>query len=581
MRWKLGLRLGNLLDRQRLRLAHPNALPQMSLMGLATGIAAGAVIVLFRWAVEGAQAAFLAGGEPEAYESLPVWLRLVLPLLGGAAIGWLFHRFSGGLHLLGVARVLERISYHQGYLTLRGFFLQFAGAALALVSGHSVGREGPHVYLGAASGSLLGQQLGLPNNSIRTLVGCGAAAGIAASFNTPLAGVIFALEVVMMEYTLASFIPVMLAAVAANMLSVTVFGNQPAFSVPAMHPGPLAEIPLVMLLGVLAGALSALFIHLLQLLSSKVRGWPFWWRTTLAGFLVGVLAMVEPQVMGIGYDSVNAALLGGIGWSVLALLLLFKLLATTASVGMGIPGGMIGPALFMGAVLGSLFAQSANLLMPAMYFDVGFYALLGMGAMMGASLQAPLAALVAVFELTYSPQIIMPGMLAVVIAGLTASEVFGKESLFITMLKAAGMDYRVDPLTQALRRIGVASVMQRSFVRAERLLAPEGIDGLLHEKPEWLLIYEGAKPLALMRAVALVRYLQDEGEGDQAVDLLEIPGERDEVVGIDLQANLQQALERLDQAQVNALYVERTIAPGFQRIYGVLTRATVESAYQY
>jgi H+/Cl- antiporter ClcA len=576
--------LGSLLDRHRLRLAHPNALPQMSLLGLATGLSAGAVIVLFRWVVEGAQAGFLAGGDPEAYESLSLWMRLLLPLLGGMAIGWFFHRFSAGLHLLGVARVLERMSYHQGYLTLRGFFLQFVGAALALVSGHSVGREGPHVYLGAASGSLLGQNLRLPNNSIRTLVGCGAAAGIAASFNTPLAGVIFALEVVMMEYTLASFIPVMLAAVAANMLSVMVFGNEPAFSIPALQPGSLAEMPLVMLLGVVTGALSALFIHMLQRLAASVRGWPFWWRTTLAGLAVGMLAMVEPQVMGIGYDSVNAALLGQIGWAALALLLLFKLLATTASVGMGIPGGMIGPALFMGAVVGSLFAQSANLVLPAAGFDAGFYALLGMGAMMGASLQAPLAALVAVFELTHSPQIIMPGMLVVVIAGLTASELFGKESLFIAMLKAVGMDYKADPLTQALQRIGVASVMQRSFVRVGRLLARDEIEELLREKPEWLLIYDQNQPVALMPAVALVRFLQDDagaGEERPQVDLLEIPGERDEVVGINLQANLQQALERLNRSQVNALYVEHTIAPGFQRIYGVLTRTSVESSYQY
>jgi len=584
LRRKLRVRLGNLLDRHRLRLAHPDALLQLALLGLVTGLLAGGVILLFRLAVEGVQAEFMPGGAPENYEMLPVWLRLLLPALGGAAIGWIFYKFSDGLYLLGVARVMERMSYHQGYLTLRGFLLQFVGAAIAIVSGHSVGREGPHVYLGAATGSLLGQYLQLPNNCIRTLVGCGAAAAIAASFNTPLAGVIFALELVMMEYTLASFIPVMLAAVSANAVSVFVLGSEPAFQIPELHLGNLVEMPLVILLGVVAGTLSALFIHLLQDLAKRVRKWPFWWKTSFAGLAVGAMATVVPQIMGIGYDTVNSALLGEIGLAMLVLLLLFKMLATSLSVGMGIPGGMIGPALFMGAVLGSLFAQLANILWPSAEFDVGLYAVLGMGAMMGASLQAPLAALTAMVELTYSPQIIMPGMLVVVVAGLTASEIFGKESIFIAVLRAVGMDYNTDPVTQALRRIGVASVMQRNFVRTGRILSGDDVKELLAEEPEWLLVYQEQKPVALMQAVDLVRYLQN-GDGEQAkdgrIDLMRIPGQRFEVAGVNMQANLQEALEVLDQSGVSALYVERRTVPGINRIYGVITRHSVESAYRY
>ncbi|MCP5442544.1 MAG: chloride channel protein [Chromatiaceae bacterium] len=584
MRRKLSVRIGELLDRHRLRLAHPNALLQLALLGLLTGLLAGAVILLFRLAVEGAQSAFLPDGLPENYEMLPVWFRVLLPILGGVAIGLIFLRFSGGLYLLGVARVMERMSYHQGYLTLRGFLLQFVGAAMAIISGHSVGREGPHVYLGAASGSLLGQYLRLPNNCIRTLVGCGAAAAISASFNTPLAGVIFALELVMMEYTLASFIPVMLAAASANAVSVMVLGSEPAFQIPELHLGTLKEMPLVVLLGVVAGSLSALFVHLLQSLSQLVQKWPFWLRTSCAGVAVGALATLMPQVMGIGYDTVNSALLGEIGYSVLALLLLFKMLATTASVGMGIPGGMIGPALFMGSILGSLFAQIANMLLPDAGFDVGFYAVLGMGAMMGASIQAPLAALTAMIELTFSPQIVMPGMLAVVIAGLTASELFGKESIFSAVLKAAGMDYNADPVTQALRRIGVASVMQRNYARTGAQLSREDARDLLEKEPVWLLVYREHEPIALMQAVDLVRYLQDadsELTEDMRIDLMVIPGQRFEVAGVNLQANLQEALEILNRKGVDALYVERMTVPGINRIYGVLTRHSVENSYRY
>ncbi len=586
MRQRLANWSGEQLDRLRLLLARPDALIQLALLGLVTGLLAGTVIIAFRVAVEGAQEAFLPGGAAENYEMLPLWLRLLLPAVGGLMIGWIFLLRSGGLYVLGVARVMERMAYHQGYISLREFVLQFVGAAIAIASGHSVGREGPHIFLGAASGSLLGQYLTLPNNSIRTMVGCGTAAGIAASFNTPLAGVIFALEVVMMEYTLASFTPVILAAVSANAIAIGVLGSEPAFQIPALQLGSFYELPLLLLLGVAAGAVSATFIQLLQLLTQRVSKLPFWWRTTLAGVFVGLFGALVPEVMGIGYDTVNSALLGQIGFGLLLILVIAKLLATVASVGMGVPGGMIGPVLFIGAMLGSLLGLLARFVFPGADIDVGFYALLGMGAMMGASLQAPLAALTAMMELTYSPQIIMPGMLVIVVAGLTASELFHKESIFVTMLKANGMDYDAHPVLQALRRIGVASVMHKGFNRSKRLVSRAQAVALLSGEPEWLLIHEQQDPLALMPAVDLARHLQDPERGEQEagadeIDLLKIPAHRSEVAPVPLQATLQEAMEVLDQGVAEALYVERMTAPGIRRIYGVLTRESVESAYRY
>jgi CIC family chloride channel protein len=568
------------LDELRLHLSRPDALIQLAFIGLLTGLAAGGVIVLFRLMVEGVQAGFLPDGLAENYEALPAWLRFLLPVAGGVLIGLIFRARAKGLYVLGVARVMERMAYHQGHLTLRGFLLQFVGAAVAIVSGHSVGREGPHIFLGAASGSLLGQFLTLPNNSIRTLVGCGTAAGIAASFNTPLAGVIFALEVVMMEYTLASFIPVMLAAAGATALSYAAFGPEAAFHVPELGSITLSDLPLVVLLGIVAGIVSTLFIHLLQQMAERFKTVPFWWRTTVAGVLVGLLAILVPEVMGIGYDTVNGVLLGEVGMAMLAVLVLFKLLATVSSVGLGVPGGMIGPALFIGASLGGLVAQVVTLLFPGVQLDAGIYALLGMGAMMGASLQAPLAALTAIMELTHTPQIIMPGMLVIVIAGLTASELFRKESLFITMLKASGMDYDANPVMQALRRMGVASVMTRSFIRSSSVVSREQAQTLLLQQPEWILLSgEDRNPVALMAAVDLARFLQ-EADDSEPVDLLSIPARRMNVAAINLQATLQEALELLNRRTVEALYVERMTAPGIRRVYGVVTREQVDSAYR-
>jgi CIC family chloride channel protein len=569
------------LDESRIRLARPDALLQLALLGLLTGVLAGGVIILFRLFVEGVQEAILPGEGPENYEGLPLWARLVLPLIGALLLAVMFRWFARGIHMLGIARVMERMAFHQGETSARAFLLQFFGAAFAIIGGHSVGREGPHVYLGAASGSLLGQYLSLPHNVIRALVGCGTAAGIAASFNTPLAGVVFALEVVMMEYTVASFIPVILAAVSATALTRLVFGDAPAFSPPPMDLGSLHELGLVVLLGLVAGAVSALFIHSVQTLSRQSRAIPIWWRMFMAGGFVGVLGLWLPGVMGIGYDTVGFALHGQLAVVLLVLLLVGKLVATSVCIGLGVPGGVIGPALFIGAMLGALVGELAGGVMNV-DTPVGMFALIGMGAMMSGSLQAPLAALLAMLELTDNPEIILPGMLAVVVAGLTASEAFGKDSLFVTMLRASGLEYGAGPVSQALRRVGVASIMERSLARVAPRVAHARAAEILQARPAFLLIDCPDGRLALMPAAELARHLEAHPAGDpQApIDLLEIPAKRLETATLGLQANLLEARTAFRQTGAEALAVRRMTAPGIYRVYGVLLPDMVEKAYR-
>ncbi|HDP89068.1 MAG TPA: chloride channel protein [Thioalkalivibrio sp.] len=567
------------MENLRLHLSRPDALLQLSVLGALTGVLAGGVIVAFRLAIESTQAGFLPGGDIEAYEGLPLWARFALPVAGGVAIGILFKLTARGRHVVGIVHVMERLAYHQGYLSLRGLLLQFAGGALAIISGQSVGREGPGVHLGAASGSLLGQRLGLPNNTLRTLVGCGTAASIAASFNTPLAGVVFALEVVMMDYSLASFMPVILSAVAATSVSVAVFGSEPVFNIPMQEINSLLELPYILLLGVVIGGFSSGFIQLTRRTADYFRERDFLLRTTLAGTIVGLCALAFPQVMGIGYDSVNAALLGELGLGVLFGVAVFKLLATSSAVALGIPGGLIGPTLIIGAMLGGFLGVIATLISPEYSSGVGFYALLGLGAMMGATLQAPLAALTAMMELTGHPGIIFPGMLAIVTASLTSSELFRTPSVFRTLLRARGLDYRNDPVMAALRRIGVASVMDRSFVRAARVIPRADIAELLASEPRWVLVDDDDhRPVALLPAVDLLRAREEDERAE--LDLLKIPAERRQVAGIYREADMEQARHQLVESHVEALYVERHIAPGIARIFGVLTREQVEAAYR-
>jgi H+/Cl- antiporter ClcA len=568
-----------LLENLRLRLSSFDALPQLALLGLLSGSLAGGVTIAFRLMIESAQASLLPGGQPENYEGLTLVARFLAATSGGLTVGLALQLMHPNTRRVGVVHVMERLAYHQGHLPLANALVQFFAGAASIICGHSVGREGPGVHLGAASGSLLGQWLHLPNNSIRTLVACGVAASIGASFNTPLAGVIFAMEVVMMEYTLAGFAPVILAAVSATSLSRLVFGSDPAFIIPALTLASLTELPYVLLLGLTLGALAAAFIQLLQLFVQFSGAYPIWSRCLAGGALVGLCALAVPEVMGIGYDTVNGALTGNYGIAFLLGVTLMKLFATAASVGCGLPGGLIGPCFIIGSTAGGVMGLLAQLWFPGNIASPGFYALIGMGTMMGATLQAPLAALTAMLELTANPNIILPGMLALITAGLVSKEVFDKDSVFLHLIRTQGLDYRNDPVMQALRRTGVGHTMDRSFVVFGQHVQRDEITQALQGKPRWILVKEDNRGVALLPAADLVRHLQ-EHQGPTSVDLLAIPAERLALAPIHIQATLQQAVETLADSGIDALYVTRTTAPGIERVYGVLTRADIDRGYR-
>lgn len=568
------------LERLRLRLSRTEALPQLGVLGILTGLIVGAVMIAFRLLIETAQAAFLPGGNPENYEALALPWRLALPLAGGLAIGLIFQWMPEAARQVGVTHVMERLAYHQGRLPLRSALLQFFGGALSIICGHSVGREGPAIHLGAASGSLAGQRFGLPNNSLRVLAGCGVAAAIAASFNTPLAGVIFAMEVVLMEYTVVGFAPVILAAVSATALTRIEFGAEPAFLMPPLHLGTLWELPFVLGMGVAIGLLAAAFITLVRLSAAHSMRIPFWLRATLAGLIVGLCALAAPQVMGIGYDTANQALLGELAFGTLVLVLALKLIATAASIGLGLPGGLIGPALVMGACAGGALGLIGQWIVPDNTASAGFYALVGMGAMMGGALHAPLAALTAILELTANPNILWPDMLAVIAAYGVSRQLFGQESVFVTIMRARGLDYRNDPVSQSLRSIGVGAAMDTSLASLARSSPREAIAEALARNPRWILVLEDGQPQAVLPAADLTRQIAEDSE-HAAFDLLEIPAARLQVAAIALQATLQEALEVLDASGAEALTVTTKTGAGGARTYGVLRRTDIERSYRY
>ncbi len=563
-------------------LSGTDALVQISALGLLVGVVTGLVILLFRQAIEQPLLHFLPDGTAEGFESLPLEYRFALPLAGSLILGVFLYFMNIAIRKVGVSYVIDRLNNHQGYISFKSLVVQFFTGVVSILSGQSAGREGPAVHLGSACGSLLGQYMRLPNNSIRTLVACGAAAAISASFNTPVAGVIFAMEVVMMEFTITSFTPIIVASVSAAIICQTVYGNEPAFNVHQLSLESLAEIPFILVTGVVIGTASALFVQLIKRYA-RYADKSIILRLAIAGLITGVVAMLYPEIMGVGYDTVNRVILGELGLQLLLGIAAAKLFVTAISVGLGMPSGLIGPTLFIGATLGGACGIATHAIWPEASSSPGLYVLLGMAAMMGACLQAPLSALLALLELTYNPHMLLPALLAIVVASLISSELFGQKPLFISILQAQGLNLRNDPISNALRRVSVGAVMERSLKRCNKFLSLEEALSLLKSEPKWLVVEVDGTPASLLPAADLARYVVelDKEDTSQSIDLLAIPAQRRQVQSLHFQATLREALDRFEETGAEALYVERTSAPTIKTILGVLTQEDINNYYHY
>ncbi len=534
-------------------------------------------MVAFRLVIDIPQVLFIGPENPDDYEALHPFLYVLLPTLGGLGVGLLFERLSVLSRPVGVVHVLERLAYGEGKLPLKNAVVQFFSAALCILSGHSVGREGPAVHIGAACGSWLGKILYLPNNSNLILVGCGSAGAIAAALNTPLAGVVFALEVILVEYTLASFTPIILAAVSATTVSHALLGPPRIFAeVPALPISALGELVYVVFMGIAIGLISTFFVRLLIFFSRRFSTVPIWLRMTLAGTLTGLLALLVPEILSIGYDTVNDTLLGNLELSLLLTILAGKLLATALGLGLGLPGGVIGPCLMMGALAGGATGTLLALTLVDHASAPSLYAMLGMGAMIGATLNAPLTALITLVELTINPHIILPGMLAIVAAELTSHYAFGTPSVFKALMQTRGLSYSSDPLSQFLRRLGVTHAMNRQIMRLPAQLPPRQLQRVLLAQPTWVVIHNADSEL--LSGDELLTYLETRQLApDETVDLTTLSVRRITAGAISSQATLEAALRKMNQETVEALCVK---SPQDERILGVVTRADIERSYR-
>lgn len=402
---------------------------QMSLWAALAGVLTSLVVIAFRLSIETILGQGILPKGHESFEELRPINRFLLAFSGAALLGLIMSKIPPSSRETGIAHVVKNTTNNKSKLPFANAVYQFFGGIIALSTGQSGGREGPAIHLGSTSSSLLAKFLGLSSVSAHTLVGCGAAAAIASSFSTPIAGIIFAMEVLKIQYSLSSFVPIIMAATSATIATHILIGPNTTFIVPELFFNLVSGIPFVVMTGAIVGALAASFVWSINKFSLKSFGGPLK-RTTLAGFITGLSAMLVPQVMGIGYDTVGDSFIGGLTISSLVLILLFKTLTSAAAFGLGLPVGLIGPTLVIGSCAGAVLSSSIQYLGIGTEISPALYAIVGMAAMMGAVLQAPLAALIAILELTKNAAIILPSMIATVMAVLVMRTIFRQKGVF-------------------------------------------------------------------------------------------------------------------------------------------------------
>jgi len=396
----------------------------------------------------------------KAAAHLPWFWLLIIPALGALVAAPLIYYFAREAKGHGVPEVMEAIALRGGAIRPRVALIKAVASSFTIGAGGSVGREGPIVQIGSALGSTLGQALRVPERQLRTLVGCGAASGIAAAFNAPIAGALFAVEIILGDFAVTQFSPIVIASVVATVVSRAFLGDFPAFVVPEYRLVSPFELLPYMGVGALAGLLGIVFIVVLYASEDffdRLRV-PDLLKLPIGGIAVGAIGIFLPNVFGVGYSTINGALTGQIGLGLLGMLVFGKLLATCLTLGSGGSGGIFAPSLFLGAVTGGFFGTIVHQMFPESTGTSGAYALVTMGAVVAATTHAPITAIIIIFELTKDITIIPPLMAACVVSTLISSYLH-PESIYTLKLVRRGIDIFGDLEPNVLKTLHVRDVM--------------------------------------------------------------------------------------------------------------------------
>ncbi len=419
-------------------------------MAMVVGAGAGVGAVVFRWLIVHATEIFSGTNDYSDAGRIPnhwvPWLGVafvvVVPIVGGLIYGPLVDRFAREARGHGVPEVMYAVTHKGGRIQGRVAGVKAVASAICIGAGGSVGREGPIVQIGSALGSSIGRFAKVPESRLRTLVACGAAGGIAATFNAPIAGVFFALELILLNFAAEAFGAVVLAAVTASIIGRAAFGDSPFLHLPTFTIASPVDYVLFALLGVLAAAVGVLFTRALYAIEDGAdwawRG-PEWLRPAAGGLLLGLLLLAIPQLYGVGYPVLQNGVAGKYALGFLIVLLLGKIVATSLTIGIGGSGGVFAPSLFIGAMFGSAFGLLMHTMLGASAGPAGAYALVGMGAVFAGAARAPITAVIIMFELTGDYTIILPLMLAIVVA-TGVSKFLMHDTIYSAKLRRRGVD---------------------------------------------------------------------------------------------------------------------------------------------
>ena len=437
-------------------------------LSLTIGVGAGLGAVVFRLMIEGLTHLFTgyadyAGRGHVANPNLPWlgrWFVVFTPVVAGILYGPLVYRFAREARGHGVPEVMVAVARNGGRIRPQVAVVKAIASALCIGGGGSVGREGPIVQIGSALGSSLAQVFRLDERRVKLLVACGAAGGIAATFNAPLAGVFFGMEIILRGWEAEAFGMVVLSSVTASVIGRGILGDSPFLTLPTFHVDHLVQYPLFAVLGLVAGLIGVAFSRILYAVED-VCDWawrgPEWLRPAAGGVLLGLVLLVLPEMYGVGYPVLGRAVAGGYGIAFLVALLVGKVVACSLTIGIGGSGGVFAPSLFCGATAGAAFGEIVHAVAPGAGGSVGAYALIGMGAVFAGAARAPITAVVILFELTGEYSIILPLMLGVVLA-TGISHLVSRDTVYTRKLLRRGIDID-EPADTALRRRPVEGFM--------------------------------------------------------------------------------------------------------------------------
>jgi len=395
----------------------------------------------------------------EFVQTLPFYMKLLAPAAGGLFVGIIVYYFSSEAKGHGVPEVMGAIALKNGIIRPRVVLAKLFASAICIGSGGSVGREGPVIQIGSSIGSTLGQLTKVNTHRMKIFVACGAAAGIAAAFNAPIAGALFSLEIILGDFGIAQFSPIVIASVVATVVSRSFLGNYPAFEVPKYDLNSPNELFFYGILGLLAGLVALLFIKVLYKFEDffdelKIKGI---FKPIIGGLAIGIMGIFIPNIFGIGYNSMTMALHGNMIWTTMLLLVFAKIFASSITLGSGGSGGIFAPSLFIGTMTGGFFGSLVNQYFPYAA-SPGAYALVGMGAVVAGATHAPITGILIIFEMTNDYKIILPLMISCVIATLLTTKL-QKESIYTLKLIRRGVDLFRGKEVNILKSLPVKDIM--------------------------------------------------------------------------------------------------------------------------